>query len=213
MLAGELLDNVRKPLNDPSKITWSDPDLIGFLNQALKMLMGIRPDAVSTNAVLTLSEGSEQTLPAGGLRLLSVFCNVNALGALIGPAIRNIDKLSLDDVMASWITANPRPSVHEYWYDERNPRLFWTNPVVAGTKIRAYYSVSPAEITSVSDALPVEDSLSSALEEWMLYLAWRGDDEISPTGQRAGFHRSACFELLGYKASADMASSPKVSGK
>ena len=46
MLAGELLDNVRKPLNDPSKITWSDPDLIGFLNQALKMLMGIRPDAV-----------------------------------------------------------------------------------------------------------------------------------------------------------------------
>lgn len=212
MLASELLGNVRKALNDPDAITWSDPDLIGFLNQALRMLTIVRPDAVSTNAVLTLAAGSEQTLPAGGLRLLSILCNVNGSGGLIGPAVRHIERLSLDDIMSSWITATPESLVTEYWYDERNPTRFWTNPVTAGAKVRAHYSITPTALTDAGDTVPVEDAFGPALEEWMLYLAWRGDDETSPTLNRALSHQKICFELLGIKSQSEVSSSPKSSG-
>jgi hypothetical protein len=45
MLASVLLQDVRDALNDPDAVTWSEPDLIGYLNQALRMLVIPRPDA------------------------------------------------------------------------------------------------------------------------------------------------------------------------
>lgn len=212
MLASVLLQDVRDALNDPDAITWGEPDLIGYLNQALRMLVIPRPDACAENAVLTLAAGTEQTLPAGGLRLLSIFCNANGSNAPIGPAVRHIERLSLDDVMASWMTATPSASCYEYWYDERNPTRFWTNPVQAGVKVKALYSKTPTVITAGTDTLPVDDAFSAPLQEWMLYLAWRGDDETSPTHVRAMAHRQACMDLLGIKAGADASSSPKASG-
>lgn len=212
MLASVVVGDVRDSLNDPDKNAWSDPVLIGYLNQALRMLAIPRPDATALNGVLTLAAGSEQTLPAGSLRLMSIFCNVDGSNALIGPAVRHIERLALDDVMSAWIAATPEAIVHEYWYDERNPTKFWTNPVTAGTKIRAQYSLTPTVITALSDTIPVEDAFSAAIQEWMLYLAWRRDDETSPTHQRAMAHRQTCFDLLGIKAGSDKASSPKAAG-
>lgn len=212
MLASVLLQDVRDALSDPDSATWPDAALIGYLNQALRMLTIARPDAGAGSAVLTLAAGSEQALPAGGLRLISIFCNVNVGGALIAPAVRHIDRLSLDDVLGSWISAAPSAVVYEYWYDERNPTKFWTNPVTAGAKIKAQYSATPTVITAAGDTIPVEDAFAAALQEWMLYLAWRRDDETSPTHARAMAHRQICFDLLGVKAGSESASSPKAAG-
>lgn len=203
-----ILNAVRDALTDPGKTTFPDLVLLEYLNQSLLMLTIARPDATSIVDVITLAAGSEQSLPARGLRLLSVFGNVSG-SSLIGPSVRSVERSSLDDVMGSWLTETADTKCYEYWYDEKNPTKFWTNPVSAGTKIKASFSASPDVLTDVDDAVPVDDSYSSALQEFMLYLAWRRDDEISPNYQRALAHRQACFDLLGIKAGADVSSSPK----
>ena len=45
-----VINQVRQKLNDPSKVTWSDPVLINALNEALQALVSYRPDAASYTA-------------------------------------------------------------------------------------------------------------------------------------------------------------------
>lgn len=212
MLVQALLDNVRDALSDPGEIAWTDPALLSYLNQALLALASVRPDAVIVNAVLTLAAGSQQTLPAGGLRLMSILYNANSGGTPIPPAVRHIERLSLDDVIGSWLTTQPSASCYEYWYDEADPRRFWTNPLQAGVKVTANYAATPATVTDPDTDLTVDATFAPALQEWMLYLAWRRDDETSPNAARSLAHRQSFFDLLGVKAGADAAASPKKTG-
>lgn len=39
-----LVDLARAPLNDDDKVTWSDAELLGYANTALKVLLAKRPD-------------------------------------------------------------------------------------------------------------------------------------------------------------------------
>jgi hypothetical protein len=67
-------------------------------------------------------------------------------------------------------------------------------------------------ITASTDTLPVDDYFSSALQEWMLYSLWSGDDEQSPNYSAAQAHLRAFFELLQVKAAADGSANPKAKG-
>lgn len=207
-----VINDVRDALRDPVKVSWPDPLLLAYLSQALLALTGIRPDAFVVNAVLKLEAGSKQTLPVNGLRLMGLLFNADDANKPVAPAIRHIEQLSLDDVLTSWLSQNPELVCHEYWYNETDPKRFWTNPVQNNVKVIANYVASPARVTDGATPFPIDDSFIPAIQEWMLYLAWRSDDEKSPTAQRALTHRQAFFDLLGVKAAADVSVSPKRTG-
>lgn len=212
MKVSGLLALLKDSLTDADSVAWSQPTLVMYLNQALLALVSVRPDASEFTTILTLSAGSKQALPADGLRLLSIFRNTNAAGAYVGPIVRHIERTSLDDLNASWMQEAPSEFCQEYWYDERAPRQFWTNPVIAGARVEASLCRVPPTMTSPDDTLPVDDVFVPALREWILYLAWGRDDETSPTSARAADHRNTFFNLLGLKEQADAKSSPKAKG-
>lgn len=210
-----ILDQVRKKLNDPSLITWTDDDdLIPALNEAIKALICFRPDAAAHTAMMLLAPGTEQSIPEDGERLLKVIRNKGANGASdAGRAITKGDLLVMDALMPDWHTADGQTTIEEYFYDPLVPGKFYIYPPAPvspsiGIDI-SYVRVLP-DVEDADDDLPVSSYFVPALMEWMLYSVWSADDEQSPNYGAAQAHARMFFQLLQVKVAADVAANPKA---
>ena len=209
-----VLAQVRYSLNDPSAATWSDSThLIPALNDALRALVSVRPDAASTTAVRLLSSGTQQSIPTDGTRLLRVIRNAGEDGlSSTGRAIRRVSLDTLDASMPTWHGAAGQAEIREYSYDERVPREFWVYPPVAPSPVIGVvltYVKTLAAIATAADTFPVDDYFAPAVQAFMLYRLWGGDDEASPNYQAAQAQFSAFQTLLGLKAGGDAAMSAR----
>ena len=121
LTCGDLIDGVQQTqLNDVDKVTWGETELIAALNQALAMLIGVRPDASAKVAELACVSGTRQTLPDDGLRLLKVVRNIKT-GGLAGRAVRLMNMNDLDSIAPDWHSEPEKDSIKEYMFDERSP--------------------------------------------------------------------------------------------
>lgn len=209
-----VLAQVRYSLNDPSAATWSDSThLIPALNDALRALVSVRPDAASTTAVRLLSSGTQQSIPTDGTRLLRVIRNAGEDGlSSTGRAIRRVSLDTLDASMPTWHGATGQAEIREYSYDERVPREFWVYPPVAASPtigVVLTYVKTLTAITATSDTFPVDDFYAPAVEAFMLYRLMGGDDESSPNYQAAQAQFAAFQTLLGLKSGGDSAMSAR----
>ena len=210
MQCSVVLAQVRYTLNDPSAATWSDSThLIPALNDALRALVSVRPDASATTAVRLLSQGTQQSIPADGTRLLRIIRNAGESGlSSIGRAVRRVSMDTLDSSMPTWHGATGQSEIREYAYDDRVPREFWVYPPVATTPtigVLLTYVKALTDITATSDTFPVDDFFAPAVEAFMLYRLLGGDDEASPNYQAAQAQFSAFQTLLGLKSGGDSA--------
>jgi len=209
-----VLAQVRYSLNDPSAATWSDSThLIPALNDALRALVSVRPDAASTTAVKLLSSGTQQSIPTDGTRLLRVIRNAGEDGlSSTGRAIRRVSLDTMDASMPTWHGATGQAEIREYSYDERVPREFWVYPPVAASPtigVVLTYVKTLTAITATSDTFPVDDFYAPAVEAFMLYRLMGGDDESSPNYQAAQAQFAAFQTLLGLKSGGDAAMSAR----
>lgn len=210
MQCSVVLAQVRYTLNDPSAATWTDADhLLPALNDALRALVAVRPDAAATTAVKLLVAGTQQTIPDDGVALIRVIRNAGEGGlSTSGKAIRRVDADTLDSSMPTWHGATGQTEVREYTYDDRSPREFYVYPPVANSPtigVLLTYVKPPAAISSSSTTFPVDDRFAPAVEAFMLYRLWGGDDESSPNYQAAQAQFSAFQTLLGLRNSGDKA--------
>lgn len=209
-----VINQVRQKLNDPSKVTWSDPVLINALNEALQALVSYRPDAASYTAMMLLVAGTRQTLPSDGVRLLKVIRNKGASGLSdAGRAIRKADMLVQDALLPDWHLTNGQTVIDEYFYDPLQPKEFYVYPPAPvspqiGIDI-SYVRVLPT-IAAITDTFPVDDYFAPAIQEWMLYSIWGSDDEQSPNHGAAQGHLQTFFSLLQVKSNSDVAASPRA---
>lgn len=198
----DLINGVRMTqLNDPDATTWSDATLIIALNQALKTLALVRPDATAKIATITLKEGSRQFIPIDGVRLLSVVRNINSDNT-IGIAVRLVQREDMDSMSPDWHAANGTV-VREYMFDSRSPKHFYIYPCVApGKKLEIEYSSYAETITTmnINDPLPVDAIFAQPLQELMLYKLLSGD---SSNGNTGAAHLQTAMDLLGVKDKAD----------
>lgn len=210
MQAISIIRQVAEVLQDQSNVTWTEAQLIQWLNDAQRTVALVRPDASAVTGLLSLAAGTKQSLPANGLRLLALIRNMGA-GADPGPAVRLVDRGTLDTVSPNWHSATPVKVIKEYSLDDRDLLRYWVNPPADGTtKLEGTYAVSPAGVTATTSDIALADTYAPALVEWMLYRCFLRDSEQTPNFQRAAGHFQNFFNLLGLKMQADMASSPKV---
>lgn len=212
MLASDVLDRVSETLQDKGRVTYEESDLIGWLNDANRALVLVRPDASSTTTSMQLAAGTRQTLDADEA-LIRVVRNMGTDGNTPGKAVRLGSIDTIDAFNPDWHTATPATAIREYMFDAVRPDEFWVSPPVHATT--AVYAqvvkrVPPAVIAATTDALPVADIYAPALIEWVCYRAFSRDSEQTPNWQRAGRHFAAFFNLLQVKMQADMAINPKV---
>ena len=213
-----LLNQVRLTINDPDSHVWSDGDLINALNEALFALVSYRPDASSVTQTITLVAGTKQTLPSGGMRFLSAIRNRGVNGASdAGRAIKKGDMRAQDAIYPDWHEAPWSGYITQYFFDPLQPKVFYVYPpapVSPAWGIDISFVGEPAVIEDATDTLPVDSFFVPALQEWMLYSLWRGDDEQSPNYASAKGHLDTFFKLLQVKSAADGSAMPKaVSGQ
>lgn len=204
---------VAEILQDTTNVTWTAAQLIEWLNDAIRSLILVRPDASAITSAIQLVAGTKQVLAAGELRLIRVVRNMGANGTTAGRAIRLGDMMSLDAFNPDWHTETAAVVVKEYMFDEARPDEFWVTPPVHATTpvyVEAVRSVLPAAMTSAANTVPVDDIYGPALIEWCCYRAFSRDSENTPNWQRAARHFAAFFNLLQIKQVADMAINPKV---
>lgn len=198
----DLLTGVRMTqLNDPDATTWPDSTLLVALNEALRMLVLVRPDASSKIATIIAQEGTRQFIPDDGVRLLRVVRNINA-DDTIGQAVRLVQQEDMDSMSPSWHTTQGY-IVKEYMFDSRTPKYFYIYPsVTPGQKIEIEYSSHAPLVNelNVASAMPVSEVFSQPLQELMLYKLLSGD---ATNGNSGAAHLQVAMELLGVKDTAD----------
>jgi hypothetical protein len=215
MLCSVIFDDVNYIIDDPNDVKYSLQQKIAAMNNALQALATYRPDAFIFTGPVALTEGTYQTLPTGGVRLVSISRNRGAAGIGAGRAIRLGDIDIKDAINPNWHTATAQSPVQEYFYNPLRPKEFFVSPPSPITPVgyvEATYVKEPIAITAKNDELPVDDLYSPALQEWILYKIFGGDDPQSVTYSEAKDHQATFFSLLQIKSASDIGVSAKPKG-
>lgn len=196
----------RTQLNDPEGTTFQQAELIDALNQALRTLTLLRPDATAKNAIVNMALGARQQIPEDGVRLIRVICNMRANGH-VGQVIRLVQKEDLDSSSHSWMAATGL-LVKEYMFDARVPKQFFVYPTVPSScQVEIEYSAHAKTITAENfdEPLPVDAMYSQPIQELMMYVLLSGD---STNGSSGTDHLQIAMQLLGVQDLNDERLSP-----
>lgn len=197
-----IIDQAQIVLVDEGATRWSETELLGWANAAVREIATIRPDSTNVLAAFTCAAGTQQTLPTGATMLLDVPRNVD------GRAIRQVRMALLDAQRPTWHT-DTAGTPKNYCYDPRTPRVFWLYPPpAADAQVEIKYQTSPAAV-AIGANLPIGDEYVNAVLDYILYMAFLKDADYNPTNARALHHKAAFDARIGAKTQADAAQSPR----
>lgn len=213
-----VIDRVQITLQDTTGVRWpAASELILWVNDAQREIALFKPDASATNETITLVDGTKQTIPSTGNRLLGVVRNMSAASGGTGArSIRIVEREVLDAQTPDW--HNPTstgdaahgPVVKHYVYDDSDPRNFYVYPGVSGNAyVEIIYSANPATVTA-SDNLAVPDIFANAVYNYVLYNCYMKDAEYTGNNQRAGNHYQLFMASVTGKSQLDLTTSPNA---
>jgi len=209
-VAAGLIPDLVFAYNDPNATSITTANWLTLLNDAIRQVIQVRPDAYTQVKVLTLVEGTRQSIPSGDVRLVQLTRNMESDETTPGNAI--LGPWKQEDIDASeptWHTTTAGSAVTGFTWNDALPRDFLVYPPVsAGTKVEAVVSTLPAVISADTDTIPLGGQFYPALIQWALYRAYGRDHERSPNAARAAQHKAAFYEALGVKNQGDAAVSP-----
>lgn len=203
MKASRVIGQARILLKDADAVRWTDAELLGWLNGAQLQIVAVRPDAKATKADLTLEEGVEQRIPAGGTRLLDVIRNVG------GRAITLINRDQLNEFDPDWYIADPTDQQKHYTFDASDPKSFEVYPpATAGNKVRILYAAVPTDCPTLDNDIDLDPIYEGPLIDWVCYRAWIKDGDNSTDAPRAANALATFMQALTGKTQSDQASTP-----
>ena len=116
----DILDRAAIILQDNTNVRFPNSELLKFFNDAQKEVVLHRPDAKMVNTTYSCIDGSKQTLPSAGLRLIEVVRNVG------GRAVTQVQKRILDETLPNWHeTTAGTNKIEHFVYDPADPKNFY----------------------------------------------------------------------------------------
>lgn len=193
MTPQQVIDQVRVLISDDNALMpkrFSDADLLGFVNQAIKRSSMLRPDLFIIDTTITpIADQVEQELPATVTRIMEVHRVVG------GGAIGEVDKETMDRSAPNWTTETPDTPVN-WMRHPRNPRRYFLYPAPStGTQINVEYIEVPSDYI-LSDTIVLPDSYKGAIVDCTVYLAEVVDNEHVET-QRAKTFLDSFMQAMG----------------
>lgn len=204
--AQDVMARAATTLQDIANIRWPAPELHDYLNDGLREIVTIKPNALSKTVNLSLDEGTKQTLPAEYTVLSRVSRNM-AGPTTGGMAIRRLDSRSImDSHMPSWQDPASVPfakTVVHVIHDIADPDTFYVAPGNDGTGlieavVGAFPTKSPTPasnanlVSSYTDTVDLPDVYMNALADYIIYRAYSKDARVAGSAARAQAH----FELF-----------------
>lgn len=204
--AENILKDASTTLLDPKFVRWPLAELLGYLNDALRDIVTIKPNANTKAVTLTLASGTLQALPAGYTTLSRVTRNLTiAHDAVGGPAggsvIRPLkDRAILDALLPEWQSNDTlfAKVVKHVIYDLANPRIFYVAPGNDGTgMVEAIVGVhvtpvptpnDPTALANFGATVALPDEYRNLILDFVLYRAFSKDAGIPVSEARAAKH-------------------------
>lgn len=194
MTPQQVIDEARVIINDDNPLMaerFSDTDLLGYVNQAVKRACVVRPDLFITSEDITPTANQvEQTLDSSITRIMEVHRVVG------GGAIGEVDKETMDRSYPNWTTDTASAPVN-WMRHPRNPRKYFLYPRPAtGTQISVEYVKVPSDY-AVGATIDLPDSYKTALIDCVVFLAEVVDNEHVMTERAKEFYSSFMQQLQG----------------
>lgn len=204
--AQHILSRVRNTLQDNTGVRWPDGELFDYLSDAQREIANFRPDATATHANVQLATGTEQTIPADGLRLLNIVRNMSgtATSATGGKVIRRTEFDAINTIDPNWHDpaatgdAAHGTLIDHFMFDPRDPRKFYVYPGVSGNAfVEVVYSKNPTSISAATDLIQVDDIFANPLMDFVTYKAYLKDAEAGGGLQKATAYFNSFQASLG----------------
>jgi len=170
-----VLKNAARILGDEANIHWPASTLLAWLNEAQHQIATDVPTSSTTVADVTCVAGARQSLPDGGIMILSV------------DSLRVVDKPSLDRENPAWKSMTGSDTTTMWARSAANPRQFFTYPPrLGGTLADVEYTILPATVT-LGDDITVPDHFAEALTEYIVYRGLTEDSDLAEPGRAEHF--------------------------
>jgi hypothetical protein len=217
LTAQSIIQRVVLTLQDPTSVRWPVPELCRYFNDGQREIVLQRPDAASETATIVLVNGTKQTLPASGAKLLTVFANTSGTKR----AVRLVDRTILDVQTPGWHALTGVAEILHYMYDERDPTVFYVYPpATTSASLEVSMATFPTDITVPADGtlytavtgnMGLPDIYGNALQDYILYRAYSKDAEYTANASRVAAHYGMFANALGIEIKATVAVSPRSS--
>lgn len=212
--AKDVLGEAATTLVDADHVRWPLPELLAHLNDGIRAIVSLKPNANSRTLTLTLAEGTLQTLPENCTVLSRVTRNMvtghdEAGGPVGGEAIRLVmGRALMDAFFPAWQSdaALFARRVRHVIYDAADLRRFYVIPGNDGTgKIEAVVGVmpaaiavpaSPASLASYTATVDLPDRFRTPLTDYVLGRAFGKDSMVPASEARAAKHMGLFTEAM-----------------
>lgn len=198
--AASVMKRASTVLQDDGAVRWTAPEMRDYLNDGLRELVALKPNAKTATVEIPLDLGAKQALPAAYTMLCDVIGNRIAGNA---KAIRMLaSRKIIDAQIPGWQDSAVLPfsdAVTHVFHDLRDPRTFYVVPGNTGDGIiDAVVGTIPSPVPApASDVLDVDsytsdvdvpDIYQNALIDYVLYRAFSKDSAAPGAAARASAH-------------------------
>ena len=224
--ATDIINKAAIILQDVSNIRWPRTELLAWVSDGQRTIATLAPEAYTSTETVAPVEGTKQTLPTNGTRLISVVRNVTSDSKGSSRAVRLVDRAVLDAQYPDWHVA-PKTTpeyTQNYVFDPRNPKVYYIYPPHSGSasqKLEIIYAKMPLAITAetvttgsstVSTTLVIDEQYHDAIVDYVLYRAYLKDAEYTQNAERAQLHYQAFAAVVSGKPAIDATVEPTPSG-
>lgn len=205
-----VVNEARGILIDASKVTWSDPTLIGFLNEFGRTTALVKHDFYTVREAISLVAGTDQELlqTEDGLTpvaLLDVTRNVASRRV-----ITQCDKALLDECNRFWPADDQVLDVENFAVNVKEPVRFYITPPNNGYgSVHGVIGAVPAEVTALTDDWPVSEQYQAPAVNFVLARAYAQNTKRQDL-TKAGYYDQKWGALIGLKSQTQIANTPKT---
>lgn len=186
-------------LNDVGAVRWTAPELRNYLNDAIREIAVLKPNAMVARIDHPLVAGTEQTLPSNATLLVRVDKNTASKKAVTLLENREVMDRSIPGWQSTAVLPNAVDVVHVI-YDLANPKAFQVVPGNTGTgRIEIVVSKLPdsvatqeahtnLDITSYTDNVDLDSIFINPCVDYVVHAALRKDAALAGAASRSAAH-------------------------
>ena len=195
MILNDVITEVRRMLQDENAPQrYSDTVLLGFANQSLKRIAGLRPDLFAKVGTITCTENEAiQSAPTDSLRVMEVFSVSGGNGCI------ETNREALDQAYPQWMNDTASAAVN-WMRHTRNANKFFIYPKAPANQVLDIeYSQSPPAYDGTTAVELLADAYFPVVVDGTIFLAESVDNEHVNSNRAALFYKSMT-NALGFNA-------------
>jgi hypothetical protein len=186
MIASDIINRAADQLKDTARVRWTDAFYLRAIGDAQRVIVQMRPGANSSRVVLTLADGSRQTLDAAYFRLLDIAHNFTSTGA-VGRAISYCSFEAMQLADPDWQRATKEKTARQWLDDDRDARTYYVYPPAsisgAAPTVGALVSTLPVDPTGTGSTLELDTEYQDAVFAYVMFLAYSQEADYANHGQ------------------------------